>query len=116
LGFIVRDIATLPGPDYQQIERRLVDQNLVKENASLQVQIEEATRAITSRKERQSGLRDSTSNSERTMTQLLELQKLMLQKGVTPSADGVKALSDSQNLFLTNQTKYQALNELPTTN
>ena len=111
LGFIVTDIATWPGPDYQQLEKRIVDQNLVKESASLHVQIEEATRAISNRKERQSVLRDSTSNSERTMNQLLELQKLMLQKGVTPSADAVKALSDSQKLFLTNQTKYQELND-----
>src|SRR5215831_1855997 len=71
LGFIVRDIATLPGPDYQEIEKRLVDQSLVKESASLQAQIEEATRAISTRKERQSVLRDSTSNSEKTMNQLL---------------------------------------------
>jgi predicted RNA-binding Zn-ribbon protein involved in translation (DUF1610 family) len=111
LGFIVTDIATWPGPDYQQIEKRILDQNLIKESASLQAQIDETNRAIANRKQRQAVLRDSTSNSEKTMNQLLELQKLTLRKGVTPSADEVKALSESQRLFLTNQTKYQEMND-----
>jgi hypothetical protein len=69
-------------------------------------------RAIASRQLRQTVLRDSTSNSEKTMNQLLELQKLTLQKGLTPSADEVKALAESQRLFLANQTKYQEVNDL----
>jgi hypothetical protein len=111
LGFIVTDIATWPGPDYQQIERRMLDQSLTQASASLDAQVEEANRAIANRKQRQEVLRDSTSNSEKTMNQLLEVQKLTLQKGVTPTADEVKALSESQRLFLTNQTKYQEMND-----
>ena len=111
LGFIVTDIATWPGPDYQQIEKGLVDQTLFSESASLQAQSDETGRAITNWKGRQAVLRDSTSNSEKTMNQLLEIQKLTLQKGVAASADEAKALGESQRLFLTNQTKYQEMND-----
>lgn len=111
LNFIVRDIATWPGPDYQQVEKSILDQKIVAEVESLRTRIEEAERAIGSRKQRQEVLRDSTSNSEKTMNQLLELQKLTLQKGVTPSSEEVKAFAESQRLFLANQAKYQEMNE-----
>jgi hypothetical protein len=111
LGFVVRDIATWPGPNIQEVEQRILDQNLVQEMASLQNQIDESSRAIASRKESQKVVRDSTSNSEKTMNQLLELQKLTLQRGVTPSPDEVKALAESEKLFLANQSKYQEIND-----
>jgi hypothetical protein len=56
-------------------------------------------------------LRDSTSNSEKTMNQLLELQKLTLQQGRTPSPEESQALAQSQKLFLANQAKYQEMND-----
>ncbi len=111
LGFVINDIGTWPGPNYQEIERAILDQNLVGELESLNQQTEEITRQIANWKQRQQVLRDSTSNSEKTMNQLLELQRLTLQKGVTPSPDEVQALSASQKLFLANQTKYQEAND-----
>jgi len=111
LGFVMRDIGTWPGPVYSDIEKRLSDAALTGELTAVQKQIDEAERAIESRQQRQKVLRDSTSNSERTMTQLLELQKLTLQKGLTPSSDETKALAESERLFLTNQTKYQEMND-----
>jgi hypothetical protein len=111
LGFVVTDIATWPGPDYQKIESRIIDPSLTQESAALQAQIDESVRAIENRKQRQAVLRDSTSNSERTMTQLLEIQKLTLQKGLTASPEELQALSESQRLFLGNQAKYQEMND-----
>lgn len=111
LGFIIRDIGSWPGPNYQEIQARIIDQNLLQELASLRAQIEETNRAVATRKQRQTVLRDSTSNSERTMNQLLELQKLTLQKGVTPSPEEVRALAQSQSLFLQNQERYQEMND-----
>lgn len=111
LGFVISDIGTWPGPNYREIERATIDPALFTEVASLTSQADEINRSIDHWKQRQTVLRDSTSNSERTMNQLLELQKLTLQKGVTPSLDEVKALSESQRLFLTNQVKYQQAND-----
>jgi predicted RNA-binding Zn-ribbon protein involved in translation (DUF1610 family) len=111
LGFVINDIGTWPGPNYQEIEKAILDQALVGELESLNQQVADITRQITHWKQRQEVLRDSTSNSEKTMNQLLELQRLTLQKGVTPSPDEVQALSASQKLFLANQTKYQEAND-----
>jgi hypothetical protein len=111
LNFVVRDIATWPGPDYEHVEKSILDQDLVAKLASLRSQIDEVNRAIASRKQRQAVLRDSTSNSEKTMNQLLELQKLTLQKGVAPAPEAATALAESQKLFLTNQAKYQEMND-----
>lgn len=110
-GFVMRDIATWPGPDYSQVAARFTDAGLVKESGTLAAQIAETQRATTTRKQRQAVLRDSTSNSEKTMNQLLELQRLTLQKGLAPSAEETKALAESQRLFLANQTKYQEMND-----
>ena len=111
LGFVMRDIGTWPGPDQQAIEKTMIDAALLKEVERLGIQVEETTRATASRRERQAVLRDSTSNSERTMNQLLELQKLSLQKGLATSAEDAKALAESQQLFLANQSKYQVMND-----
>jgi predicted RNA-binding Zn-ribbon protein involved in translation (DUF1610 family) len=45
------------------------------------------------------------------MNQLLEIQKLTIQKGLAPSVDEAKALGESQRLFLTDQTRYQEMND-----
>lgn len=111
LSFVMRDIGTRPGPAYEKVEERLLDQQLLKDLRSAQNEIAEATRSIASRKERQAVLRDSTSNSEKTMNQLLQFQRLSREKGVTPSPEEVQALAESQRLFLANQAKYQEMND-----
>lgn len=112
LGFVVRDIGTWPGPDYQQVQAKMVDSTLVQTNDTLKRQIADTNRDITSNRERQRVLRDSTTNSERTMNQLLELQRLTLQKGnQAPSPEEVQALAESQKLFLENQRRYEEINE-----
>lgn len=111
LGFFMRDIGTWPGPNYQDVETRLGDPKLTQEATTVQNQIDEKKRATDSRQQRQKVVRDSTSNSEKTMNQLLELQKLTLQQAKTPSAEATQALAESQRLFLANQTKYQEIND-----
>jgi hypothetical protein len=107
----MRDIGTWPGPNYHDVEQRVLDRKLVAESESLQNEIDDTNRAIGTQKQRQMVLRDSTSNSEKTMNQLLELQKLTLQKGQTNSPEEIQAFANSQKLFLANQAKYQAANE-----
>lgn len=111
LGFLVRDIGTLPGPAYADIEKRLVDPSIASELDRLQLDIEEATRSINAEKTAQAVLRDSTDNSMRTMNQLLDLQRLSLQRGNTPTTPELEALRDAQQLFLKTQREYQETNE-----
>jgi hypothetical protein len=111
LGFVVEDIGNAPGPEYSKIEERLLDQTLVKRSRDLQEKIADVTRQIRDQRSRQSILADSTASSQKTMNQLLEIQKLALQKNVTPSPDEPKSLESSKELFLENQKQYQLLNE-----
>ena len=111
LGFIVDDIGSAPGPDYAQLEAIRLDRALVNQAASVTRRIAETERRIIDQKARQALLRDSTANSQTTMNQLLEFQRANLEKNVTPSAEERRALAESQQRFLANQSQYQVLNE-----
>ncbi len=111
LGFVVGDIGSLPGPSYKDLEKRLLDQKLVRKAEDLESQIARAERTIKDQQKRQKLLRDSTNNSQRTMNQLLEIQRLSLRKNVKPTAEEQSVLAESEQLFLSNQKRYQVLNE-----
>ncbi len=110
LGFAVGDIGSVPGPDWSEYERAHLDPQVVKEQQDLAAQAEEIRRQIDGRQQRQELLRRSTDASRETMNQLLEMQRLALQKNVKPSEAEQAALADSQQLFLQNQRAFQALN------
>ncbi|MBX3744900.1 MAG: hypothetical protein KF833_06275 [Verrucomicrobiae bacterium] len=111
LGFVMRDIATWPGPDVAMIEESMLDPQQRADLVDLRQRIMATRRAIDADRQRQAVLRDSTGNSERTMNQLLELQRLTLQRELTPSPGELEALAESQRLFLANQTRYQEIND-----
>lgn len=111
LGFVVNDIGDWPGPDYAEVERGLVESGLLTEAQTVQREIGDTTRAIEDEKGRQTVLRDSTDNSARTMNQLLEIQRLNLQRNVTPTEPEQRTLREAQQLFVTNQQAYQQANE-----
>ncbi len=111
IGFVANDLGNLPGPSYQVLEAQMLDPTLVERHDALQDSIRDTKRTIGEQQKRQSLLSDSTSNSQRTMNQLLEFQRLSLEKDVAPSAEEQQALAESQRLFLSNQKAYQELNE-----
>ena len=111
LDFVVDDIGKWPGPSYQQLQELRLDQKLVAQSADLDRQISDAHRGIEDVKGRQELLRDSTNSSQQTMNQLLDIQRLSLEKSVKPLPEEQQALAESEKLFLANQTQYQQLNE-----
>jgi len=111
LGFIIKDIGTLRGPSYPDVEKQFLKPELTERLNNITSQIGALQQKIRDQQERQKILRDSTNSSRETMTQLLEFQKINLQKNITPSAEEQQALAKSQSIFLSNQEKYQALNE-----
>ncbi|MCC7421783.1 MAG: hypothetical protein IT428_16000 [Planctomycetaceae bacterium] len=111
LGFLMDDIRTWPGPDFATIETQLLDPRTVEQSKDLAVKMEETQRQIKDEGERQRILRESTQSSQETMRQLMEIQRLGLQKDVTPTAEEQKALADAETLFLTNQRRSQEINE-----
>lgn len=107
LDFVVDDIGKWPGPSYQELQELRLDQKLVAQSADLDTQINDTQRGMEDVKGRQQLLRDSTNSSQQTMNQLLDIQRLSLEKSVTPLPEEQQALA----LFLANQTEYQRLNE-----
>ena len=110
LGFIVQDIGNLPGPIYDDLENQMLDGSLRDQTKLLERKIAATTKTIEAEHKRQKLLRDSTDSSQTTMQQLLDLQRLSLQKDVTPSDEERQALAESEQLFLQNQREYQSLN------
>lgn len=111
LGFIVDDIGRLRGPAIRDVEEGVLQQELVMQDKALSAKLAEIGRRVKALEARQSLLRDSTNTSQQTLRQMLDMQRLSLQKGVELSEAQRQALSDSQALFLSNQKLDQTLNE-----
>jgi hypothetical protein len=111
LGFFVDDIRSIRGPDYEVIEAKHVDRALVAKRIALDKQIADLTRQIENQTERQRVVGDSSRNLQQTINQLLELQKMGLQKSIAFSDSEQANFTGSLKLFLDNQTKYQELSQ-----
>jgi len=111
LGFLVEDIESIKGPDYDQIESKYVDQAQIEKKANLEKQITDLEREISDKSEQQRLVSDSSQNLQRTVNQLLELQKLSIQKEVPLSESEKDNLSTSLTHFLESQKTYQSLNQ-----
>lgn len=110
LGFVVEDIESMPGPNYTEIESRHVDISLVAKKEQLGKQIGDLNRTIGNQQERQRLANDSSQNLQRTINQLLELQKISIQKATAFSESDKNNLSTSLKQFLESQKSYQELN------
>jgi len=110
LGFIMSDIGSLPGPDYTEFERQKLDQTLIERAQELTSQIESAKRDSANRQTTQRLLRESVSSSQRTLNQLMDVQKLALEKGVEFSDEQQQAMTENIQLFLASQQRDQQLN------
>jgi hypothetical protein len=110
-GFLVKDIKSIQGPDYSKIEKRYVDQAVVGKSQQVQRQIADLEREIANKNGQKRLIGDSSENLLRTINQLLELQKLSIQKGLSFSESEKSNLAVSLTNFLENQKTYQGLNQ-----
>ncbi|MFH1739443.1 MAG: hypothetical protein ABIH23_10590 [bacterium] len=110
LGFIQHDIGRLPGPNRLEIEKQYVDEALTDRLVDLKKEQQSITTQIENQREIQEILRTSTSSSQQTMNQLLDMHRLNLERGVTPTEVEHDALAESEALFLDNQKKFQEAN------
>lgn len=111
LGFLMRDLESVRGPDFESIRVRHVQGGELLEREELAKRVGELGRQVTNKREEQRLAGESSQNLQRTINQLLELQKLSLQKDVALS-EGEKAnLTTSLERFLESQRSYQELNQ-----
>jgi predicted RNA-binding Zn-ribbon protein involved in translation (DUF1610 family) len=111
LGFLVEDIESIKGPEYVEVERKYVDQSLVDKIKLIKTNIADLDRQIAGKKEEQRLVGDSSQNLQRTINQILALQKLSIQKQVSLLDAEKENLSTSLKQFLEDQREYQELNK-----
>lgn len=111
LGFVLQDIGKMPGPNYDNLQVQFMDEGALNRASNLQKSITDIEIAQADLKAQQTVLRDSTSESQRTMNQLIDFQRFNLKQDLTPSEKEQQTLAESQQLFLANQKQYQALNQ-----
>ncbi len=109
LGFLVDDLRSIRGPELTDLEKQHLDPALVAQRDTLSRQIDELTRLIENQTEQQRIVGDSSRNLQQTLNQLLDLQKLALEKSLPFSESEQRNFNESLNLFLSNQTRYQEL-------
>lgn len=107
LGFLVEDIESIKGPQYEEIERKHVDQTLVIKEKNLTADIAEVDRSISNMREEMRIVGDSSQNLQKTITQMIELQKLSVQKSITLPETEQANLSESLFHFFETQKRYQ---------
>ncbi|QEG33230.1 hypothetical protein [Bythopirellula goksoeyrii] len=111
LGFVLRDIGRLPGPDWNEFETARIDPELRTAGKEIETSITEVKRQIDNVQRRQKLLRDSTASSQKTLNQLLELLRISIERQADLPEEQQQALSESQQLFLKNQKQDQEYNE-----
>ena len=111
LGFVVQDIRTMQGPDYQEIEQRHVDSAQLDRQKAIGLELKRVERAISKRQSAKNALGSSTQGLQKTIGQLIELQRLGMEKELTFSGGEQAAFADSLTLFLANQERDQALSQ-----
>ena len=108
---MVDDIGSIEGPQYEAIEAKHLDQGLLDKKAAQKTQLAELSRQIDNQNEVQRLLATSSQNLQQTINQLLDLQKQGLEKNAPLSDNEQLNVTNSLNLFLENQKKYQDLNQ-----
>lgn len=111
LGFFLEDIESIRGPSYEAIENKYVNEELLEKQQKSAQSLDQVNREIISQQEKQKNFGDSSRNLEKTMSQLLEIQKLSLQKKESTSDAEQSNFTTSLNLFLENQKAYQQLSQ-----
>lgn len=111
LGFLVEDIRSIPGPDYSAVEAGYLDKTLLDTEDALQSRVEDLNRQIENLTESQRVVGDSSRNLQQTMDQLIELQRLGLEKNVPQAESGQADFSNTLSMFLESQRKYQELGQ-----
>ncbi len=111
LGFILQDIGRLPGPDWGRVSEDRLDPAMATRTTSLEEDLADIKRQLQNEERRRQVLRDSTATSQKTLGQLLELQRMSLEQKATLPEEQQQALAESQRMFLANQQRDQTLTE-----
>lgn len=111
LGYVLRDIDQIDGPSYQNMVTEALPPSLVEQQKQLAEQRQENQIRKKEVEKRRDLLRHAVENSQQTINQLLELQRLSLEKEAQLSDDQQNALAENLQSFLDRQQQSQTLSE-----
>ena len=111
LGFFMKDVETISGPEWTEIERGYVDAKLYERQEELNQKFADLERKLSNLREQQQLVGSSSDNLQSTINQLLELQRLSIEKDVSQSASDKSTIATSLSGFLENQKRFQELNQ-----
>jgi len=107
LSFIESDIGTIKRPDWNTIRGKYVSDQMDNERDQLQSEVKQLNRKIDTLIEQQRLLSNSTNGLQKTMNQLLSIQRQYIDKGQEFPPENMQTLQKSQAAFLKNQQKDQ---------
>jgi hypothetical protein len=110
LGFVVQDIGDLRGPDWEAVQERHIPAELTQELEGVEQELAGVTNAIEEQREIQGLLRENTNNAQQTMSQLMQRERLLLQKNGSLTGEEREALAESQAQFLASQRAFREAN------
>ncbi|WP_184306678.1 hypothetical protein [Aporhodopirellula rubra] len=110
LGYIIHDIDRIQGPNYTQMLEGGLPKELQDERQELTAQLADLKQQIAATEQRRQLTGQTTSDSQQTINQLLQLKRNADQNATSLSEDQQQALTESLQLFLANQNQAQALN------
>lgn len=110
LGFVLKDIGRIQGPDYAEIRKTHVDEALIESKEAVEEEIQTIEAGAKRQSERQKDLKRSMDNARTTMQQMMELQRLGLEKQSPPTETEKEALATAQQRFLEAQDAYEEAN------
>ena len=110
LGFVLQDIGRLEGPRWDEFVAERVDPRLRDTAQSLAAAMDGVKREIETEERRRQLLRESTGTSQKTLGQLLDLQRNLQEAAPLPE-EQQWAFAEAQQLFIDNQRREQTLNE-----
>ena len=107
LGYVTRDIDRIQGPDYEAEVTDKLPTELVERNEKLAVELLNTKNQIDALTKQRTVLQQTVTNSQQTINQLLDLQKLSIENETSLSDEQQAALSDNLQAFLNRQAQAQ---------
>ena len=111
LSFIVDDLGRVKGPEYRVVEKRHVDPVLADRQTAMQDELRSLQADIARNRELMNAVHEGTRGLERTVSQLIELQRSSQTNRLGLTSAQTEAFAQSSALFLENQKRYQELSE-----
>ncbi|XZE51883.1 hypothetical protein SH139x_003549 [Planctomycetaceae bacterium SH139] len=110
LGYLLRDIDRIEGPNFEQMVEAGVPAELNAARDQIAAEMKDLNRQLESSQERRRLTNQTTNDSQQTINQLLELKRLATEQNQPLNDEQQAALTDNLQLFLANQREIQTLN------